>query len=344
MDARITSLPFYTHVMGTDHALENAKTMLRWVVRYAALLGPALALALSLRRSAQGRRLASAAAFVGAVAIVATFQSDPRLWFEAFRPLPLFVAAALVALGITLVRRIHDDAVAPRAILSIGLATYALVLIAKMALNARLQMYGYALAMPAMLVLCVALVSWIPSAIDARGGSGRIFRAVSLGLLATAVVSELAIMRDYFAAKDVVVGKGADAFFADGRGSFVNATLTALEERARPDDTLAVLPEGVMLNYLLRKRTPARYINYMPPELLMFGEERTLADFAGRPPEWIVLAHKPTGEYGLPFFGQDYGRALFAWIRAHYTVAAAFGDPPLERGTVFGMQVLRRRP
>jgi hypothetical protein len=317
--------------------------MLSWLVPYAVVLVPALALALFLRRPRSGGPWRSLAAFAAAAALVATLQNDPRVWLEAFRPLPLFVALALVASALAFARLRGAGDAASRAILAIGVSAYALVLIGKIVLNARLQMYGYALAMPAMLVFCVALVSWIPRAIDARGGDGGVFRGAALGFLAIATASQLWIMRGYFAGKTVVVGTGSDAFLADARGNFVNATLAVLEQRARPDDRLAVLPEGVMINYLLRRRTPARYINYMPPELLMFGEERILADFAARPPEWIVLAHKPTAEYGLPFFGQDYGRELFAWIRAHYAVAAAFGGPPLQRGTLFGIEILRRK-
>jgi hypothetical protein len=351
-DARITSLPFYTHLMGTDRTLENGRAMLSWLVPYAVVLVPALGLALLLRRRGSGGPWRSLASFAAAAALVATLQNDPRVWLEAFRPLPLFVALALVASALAFARHRGgpgdpgargDRHAAARAILAIGVSAYALVLIGKIVLNARLQMYGYALAMPAMLVFCVALVSWIPRAIDARGGDGGVFRGAALGLLAIATASQLWIMRGYFADKTVAVGTGSDAFLADARGNFVNATLAVLEQRARSDDRLAVLPEGVMINYLLRRRTPARYINYMPPELLMFGEERILADFAARPPEWIVLAHKPTAEYGLPFFGQDYGRELFAWIREHYAVAAAFGGPPLQRGTLFGIEILRRK-
>ena len=47
--------------------------------------------------------------------------------------------------------------------------------------------------------------------------------------------------------------------------------------------TLAVLPEGVMLNYLLRRDSPLRVINLMPPELLVFGEEGILHALGAQP-------------------------------------------------------------
>jgi len=37
-------------------------------------------------------------------------------------------------------------------------------------------------------------------------------------------------------------------------------------------------------------------VNFMPVELLMFGEEATLAAFAAAPPDWVALVHKDAEE------------------------------------------------
>jgi hypothetical protein len=339
-DSRITSLRFYEFVMGTDRPAENARLALQWLLPHAVVLGVPLALALAIKKKRGA--LSFALPLVAIPALVLTLQPSPRAWLEAFRPLPIFMVVAAVAWSLAALRA-KDAMQRRRALLRASFSAFALVLLGKMILNARLQGYGYALAMPATMVYCTAIVSWIPRAIEARSGDGALFRGAALGWLAAAIVSHVAIMRGYFDAKTIEVGKGADAFLADARGTVVDAALAALEERMKPSDTLAVLPEGVMLDYLLRQRTPARYINYMPPELLMFGEERILADFEAHPPEWIALTHKPTSEYGLPYFGQDYGQRLFGWITAHYAAEATLGDPPLQRGSRFGIRILRRK-
>jgi hypothetical protein len=342
IDSRITSLRFYAWVMGVDRPLYNARLFFQWVLPHAAFAGMAVVLAFALRKKRRGAGLFGLA-FLAAWALLFAIQGTPRIWLEAFRPLPLFTALALAACIGAGVRNRRAADLARRAVLQASVCTYALVLIGKMVLNARLQGYGYALAMPATMVFCVAIAGWIPRAIEARGGNAAVFRGAAFGLLAAAISAHVVIMQRYLAAKTVEVGRGADAFLADGRGTFVNETLSALEQRLEPGDTLAVLPEGVMLNYLLRVKAPARYINYMPPELLMFGEENMLAEFEAHPPDWIVLAHKSTSEYGLPFFGRDYGARLFAWITAHYLTDATFGQPPLEKGTRFGLRILRRK-
>lgn len=94
--------------------------------------------------------------------------------------------------------------------------------------------------------------------------------------------------------------------------------------------TLAVLPEGVMLNFLLRRANPTPYTNFMPTEVVFFGETGMAEAFKALPPDWIMLVHKDTSEFGFRFFGQDYGQALFAWIMEAYRPVVVVGAIPLQ--------------
>ena len=88
---------------------------------------------------------------------------------------------------------------------------------------------------------------------------------------------------------------------------------------------------------------PTPYVNFMPVEMLMFGERSMLAAFQARPPDYVVLISKDTSEYGYRTFGRDYGTNLYAWIVARYEHFGQIGPPPLQEGG-FGIEVLRRRP
>jgi hypothetical protein len=98
-----------------------------------------------------------------------------------------------------------------------------------------------------------------------------------------------------------------------------------------------------MLNYLARRRNPTGHVNFMPPELLIFGEAQILAAFRESPPDWVALTHKDTREYGVGFFGRGYGRDLHAWMRQHYEPVKQWGDTPLAPGSAFGVVLLARR-
>ncbi len=106
---------------------------------------------------------------------------------------------------------------------------------------------------------------------------------------------------------------------------------------------MAALPEGVMLNYHARRVNPTGYINLMPPELEMFGEEEIVRAFASHPPDYVLLVHKDTDEYGVRFFGSDgYGELIMQWVCDHYRPVRTLGAEPLC-GDKFGVKILERR-
>jgi hypothetical protein len=146
-----------------------------------------------------------------------------------------------------------------------------------------------------------------------------------------------------FSRRNHRVGEGADAFFAGDRAPIVNDVLADLEERLGPDDTLLVLSVGVMINYLARRVNPTSYIDFMPPEFIIFGEAEILEAFRANPPDYVALVHRETGEYGYRFFGRGYGRRLFSCVMNHDRPVRLFGEQPLQEGTEFGIEILQRR-
>ena len=110
------------------------------------------------------------------------------------------------------------------------------------------------------------------------------------------------------------------------------AALDALEPIVAPGASLAVLPEGVMLNYLLRRETPLPFVNFMPPEVLAFGEDAMVHALERHPPDIVVFVHRDTSEYGFELFGTDpeYGRRIMTWIRARYGSIDVIGHEPMS--------------
>ena len=146
-------------------------------------------------------------------------------------------------------------------------------------------------------------------------------------MVAAVAVSFMPVVATRFSERTQLVGRGPDAFLTEpDRAVPANRAIEAIE--ALPADaTLAVLPEGVMLNYLTRRTNPTGIVNFMPPELIVFGERRILAAFAKSPPDFIALTHKDTREYGVGTFGRGYARDLYAWVVRNYQPVRLFGDP-----------------
>ena len=150
------------------------------------------------------------------------------------------------------------------------------------------------------------------------------------------------IANQRFAAKTHEIGSAGDRFRTDARGKLSAKMLEHIEAHIESGQTLAVLPEGIMLNYLSRRATSIPYVNFMPPELLMLGEDNILRALETAPPDFVALVHKNTSEYGAPFFGTHYGQRIMAWLSQNYLVIEQVGAVPL-RNQQFGMLLLERK-
>ena len=102
-------------------------------------------------------------------------------------------------------------------------------------------------------------------------------------------------------------------------------------------------PEGIMLNYLARRRARTTCMNYVMTEIILFGEKNLLDQLREDPPDYVLLVHKDTSEFGVGFFGQDprYGREIMTWVNRNYRPVAQFGAEPF-RSRRFGIRILKR--
>lgn len=267
-------------------------------------------------------------------------------WTQLPRALPLVSLSCVVVFAV-MFWRVRSDHVAATSLLPLVMwSVFAFVLLGKMALNARVYHYGFYLAMPATLLVVAALVWLVPHWLQAGRGRGEIFRAVAILTLVGGVAVHVGVSHGFYRLKDFKVGSGGDTLVTFGpkvrwQEAAVSEALQRLEAVPR-NATLAVVPEGVIINYLSRRENPTRYVNLMPPEMKAFGERAIREAFEAGAPDYIMLLHKDMSEYGVGVFGADarYGRALMDWIRAHYLTVEVLGHVPLTEGG-FGIEILR---
>jgi hypothetical protein len=337
----IAASPFYLRVTGLDQPIANLTRMLLTFAGFAIFVGAAMVVSRArsatppstIQRVQQAALLLAASAF----SVVAT----------VFYALPLIVLSTLVV-SVLLLRGARGDRDRSLRFLWIVVwSAFALVLLAKMGLNARIVHYGFYLALPATVATIVLIVWLIPQAIDGWSGGGSTFRVIALCAFVAGLAPYLWIAHGRYQSKTVPIGSGGDLFFASSdprawQGVAVRDVLAQL--RSAPGATLAVLPEGVMLNYLSRRRSPLRVVNLMPPELMAFGQADILRSLEAAPPDTVLLMHRDVAEYGVPPFGESaaYGGPILSWVRAHYQVIGVIGDDPSNRRG-FGIVVFGRR-
>ena len=334
--AELAALPFYRIISGTRDWPGNIAGIVAWTAVYAGVFGAAVAL---VRVTSRGTPLLPPAA-IGVVAAITMVAFGLFVDDRPARPLPLLtvLTLGLFAWGILIKRRGESGAA-----LHLGWIVFAAALLARMIFNPRLAHYGFALAMPATLNAVVILLYWLPARVKAPE-TARAIQAVTIGVLLVVCAANLVATSRELARKNVLVGRGADAFRADGRGEVINAAIAAIDAidpQPGQNRSLVVLPEGIMINYLSRTPSSIGFVNFMPPELIIFGEQEILKALDASPPRFILLVHKDTSEYGARFFGRDYGVSLFRWVEDRYRPLQVIGAEPLQ-DEQFGVVLLER--
>jgi hypothetical protein len=335
-------------VLGLDDVAGNLWTALRMFGGVAgfALLGLA---GDRLLRRAPGPPAAWVAAAGLAVFLALALIPSAIPWMELARALPLTsLVAAAGLVWVCLRRRREREVLARWAPLALW-AVLALVLLGKMILYARFVHYGFALAMPATLLLVACLVGAGPELARARLGESALLRAISLAAIAAGVLFFLRWSDAIYARKDFTVGAGSDAIVVEGpafepRGRVISEALRVLEATMQPEDTLLVLPEGAGLNYWLRRDNSTRYGLFIPVEIDAFGgDEVMLRDIRAHPPDFIALLQRNHAEFGVGPFGVDprNGRGIMRWVAGSYRRLGRIGAEPF-RGRGFGAVILER--
>lgn len=294
------------------------------------------------------RRALAALAGAGLFALLA-WRPHAVGWATVLRALPLTSAALAVALGVACWRARADAAAFGRLFPAALFAVWALALLAKLGLAARVQHYGFALAMPATLLLVAALLHGLPAWLRRHGGGGEIARALAAAGVAGAVLFYWQWSDRLYAHKTLEIVGGADGLLVDDpavnpRGQILGQAVERLRTLMQPGETLLVLPEGISLNYWLRRDNPTPYDLFLPTEIAAFGEDAMLRALRARPPDFVVLAHRLHREFGVGPFGVDprNGRRLMEFVTRRYERVARLGAEPFTGGG-FGLVILRRR-
>jgi hypothetical protein len=311
----VAELPFYRAGLGLDDPALRMEETLVWAAMWCVALTVPLGGAW-LARDSTTRAVLPVSALACATVLVAAGGAIP--WTESLRPLQLLVLAGLVA---GLLRRAGPPPVAgPGSDTGIAFGVFALLLLGKMLLRVRVGHYGFALAAPGAVYGAALLVRWLPEYLDTRGLRGDVLRGATIAVVLVFCLAHVRTTASWMDRKTEVVAEGRDELRTDVRGAFVQLAIEHV--RAAGYRSVAVLPEGVMVNYLSRTPNPTPFVNFMPPEEILFSDEAWAAAFRAAPPDAIIIIPKDTSEYGRGAFGVGYGTELADWVRATYAPAA----------------------
>jgi hypothetical protein len=311
---------FYQWVSGTFDTGDSLRRIAVGLFYYGSFLGlPLLVIRLLPIRSAAGVK-SRVGILYGAVLLgfVVTVFLLPLYMFSR-EPHPLQIIVFLIWAGEVsgrwpLLRNPERPAATAPAAAAFG--TLALVLLAKIRLNVLVFHYGFVLAAPAMIATTIAVFGAVPNYLRRRGRWGSLYQAFCTGLVAALLLLHVGVADVFLSRRTHMLGESVDRMRVDpGRGKLVDEAMDAVRDH-QPIGTLAVLPEGVTINYLLRVPTSVPFTTFLPLELSLFGEEAHLGALRAHPPDGVLVWNRRAWFYGD--FGRDYGADIARWIGNRY--------------------------
>jgi 4-amino-4-deoxy-L-arabinose transferase-like glycosyltransferase len=227
-------------------------------------------------------------------------------------------------------------------------SVFSLFLLAKMGFATRIWHYGFYLALPAALFLIFCIAWLVPKELARFGIDARMFRILVAVFGIAGIVRLFGISDMFYQARNLAVADRGDRIYAFNRAvnevSYgIDLTVSWLQKNTSPTNTVATIPEGVMVNYLLRRPNPAPYTGFTLPEIQAYGEPNMVSAYERNRPDYIVVIHRDSSEYGVGYFGSDprFGREMMNWVKSNYSTALLMGHEPLQTNR-FGIKILRR--
>lgn len=330
LEPAFSGSPFRLKVSGFDRAGEHLTTMGLWLlidvaVVLLAIVWSIVVARLSRDRANHVRRWAMVIAMGVVVLACVTFIWPAGTWVRTLRPMPVVLLFATACFGwCAIKRRSESDAVMT------ALCVMALALLPKVLLKAGPEHYGFAHALPGAAVMAVLAVHHVGRVATSRfSGDRAAATVVMLALVLGVTAGQVRVTANWMARKEITLSSGSDAMHVQWHGRTLAEVTAWLSEHAEPGQTLTVVPEGAMINYLSRLRNPTRFDLYLPDWMQAFEQQMT-HDWSNAKPDWVVWIDRDASELGSATFGKTYALELGRILRDEYEPRATLGPEKLR--------------
>ncbi|MCX5848973.1 MAG: glycosyltransferase family 39 protein [Deltaproteobacteria bacterium] len=338
---------FYLRISGFDNPAQNIALMFRQFGGYLIFFIFTGLLSYLFARVTNRKIKYAGIIITFLVIILITFSKLLSInWEDIARPYPIFLSLLLISLVTNLILKREDRLFVEKYLPFILLTLFSLLLLFKMILNVHLFHYGFALAMPASLVMTALLLHYAPMLISPWDNKNIVAGFIGLFIFLT-LLAYLNLTKNIYDLKTYPVAEGRDRFLTfnekfNNNGPIVNETIKYIDKLMSEKDTFIVLPEGIMINYLTRRINPSRYFEFTPNIVEAIGEEKIINEFSSTNPSFIILLEKDTSEHGARYFGKDYALNIYSWIINNYDKVLQVGEEPFT-GNGFGISIAGKK-
>ncbi len=104
----------------------------------------------------------------------------------------------------------------------------------------------------------------------------------------------------------------------------INETINFINENTKKEDTILILPEGAMFNYVTERKTNPKFYQLIPNHIEALNEENIISNIDM--PNYILILNTDYSIYGTPQFCLDFGQKICKFVYQNYTLQKTIGD------------------
>jgi hypothetical protein len=214
-----------------------------------------------------------------------------------------------------------------RSLLVILSSLFALVGLARSALNVQSANSYLAFLLPAALVVFVYAWTWRwPAMLGSTTAVHWARRFALAALLAWVAVSAVSVTYRLRTRHVYAIATARGTLLArPDRGQGFSEAIRFVEQYTRPGEAVAVLPEGTSILFFADRRNPLKE-ELATPGLL--DDERAIARLEATGTRLVLITNRPADEYGARAFGRDYSQRTMEWIASRFRPCGVFGPNP----------------
>ena len=189
-------------------------------------------------------------------------------------------------------------------------AAFSVACTLRIPLNVSPAWYGFVLTVPTIALSAYALFCYLPRR--------NVMAILWLAPFVTNAGADLWQQHERYSQKRYAIVTPRGTFY-DGNADRARILTSAI--RAVQGGTLAVIPEGITINYLASVPTTLSFQTLTPVEVdSPQTEDAIVRELTMRPPDRVLMVSRDLREYGASGFGVDYDLRAGALLRSQYHV------------------------
>ena len=176
------------------------------------------------------------------------------------------------------------------------------------------------LAYVAALALVVKLCGRLPFPVPPRVWNGL------AAVLATGVLIMMSPMYVRWWRPSPVASARGTVYADATEAAHLNQAIQFLDAARQAHEKVLVLPEESVLYFFSETSALSFWYTALPGLIPRDRIPGYLAGLDRQQPRYVILSNRSTPEYGVPIFGTDYNREIYAWVGRNYRPVKTIGD------------------